>query len=198
MDGIGSDREREISRGFQRGEAWAFEAAARTYLKSMVHFVSHLNHNRDRAVDLVQEAFFLACRAHHQVDPNRPLGPWLFQIARNMAYKEHNRLKRQPVVSMDEPNQSGNSYDPPSDTPDPRSKTEEREVMGVIKKLVDRIKPKYRDVLILRIMEGLPSEQVSRLLKIPVPTVNTRTHRALQHLRKLAQIEGVREEEWFS
>jgi len=91
----------EISAGFSRGERWAFEAAARNYFAPVVNFTANLIHDRDRAVDLSQEAFFLACRAHGKVDPGRPLGPWLFQIARNLAYKDFNKRKKQMNVSLD-------------------------------------------------------------------------------------------------
>lgn len=199
VDSTIGEKDRDISLGFQRGEAWAFDAAARAHFQTMVHFVTHLIHDRDKAVDLVQEAFFLACRAHHQVDPRRPLGPWLFQIARNIAYKEHNRRKRRPEVSIeDQQTDAGAPFDPPSNSPDPRQDNTDREIMGRINALVDKIKPKYRDVLIMRVIEGMASEEVSKLLRIPVPTVNTRTHRALRELRRLARSEGIREEEWFT
>ncbi len=70
--------------------------------------------------------------------------------------------------------------------------------MSRIEQSVDRIKPKYRDVLILRILEGLPSKEVSRLLGMPVATVNTRTHRALALLRRNARRLGIVESELFS
>lgn len=164
----------------------------------MVHFVAHLLHDRDRAIDLVQEAFYLACRAHDQVDPRRPLVPWLFQIARNLAYKEHNRRKRQPEVSIDDTEEPSATPRPASGLPSPRATTADREVMDRIQDVVDRIKPKYRDVLILRLIEGLPSKEVSQFLGLPVATVNTRTHRALALLRRGAKRKGIRESELFS
>ena len=51
--------------------------------------------------------------------------------------------------------------------------------------------------LILRIIMGVPSEKVSQLLKIPVATVNTHTHRALKELRVICGQEGLHEDEVF-
>ncbi|MBI1390674.1 MAG: sigma-70 family RNA polymerase sigma factor [bacterium] len=195
---MGTEREREIAQGFQRGESWAFEAAAREYFQNMVHFVTHLIHDRERAVDLTQEAFYLACRAHYQVDPARSMAPWLFQIARNIAYKDHNRRKKRAEVSI-EPEKDGDSPMEFADlTADPRNQTTENEALNRIHALIDRLKPKYKDVLILRVIEGLSGEETSKLLRIPVATVNTRSHRALQELRRLARLEGLREDELFS
>lgn len=187
----------ELSSGFHKGERWAFEAAAKAYFLSIVNFIHHLLMDRDRAIDLAQEAFFLACRAHKKVDPNRPLSPWIFQIARNLAYKEYNKRKKNPNVSLDEMMEETNTYEPTTDG-NPRKESVKREVWQRLQHAMNRMKPKYRDILVLRLVQGLPSEQVSTMLQIPVSTVNTRTHRALRILRRFAHQEGIQEDEVFS
>ncbi len=187
--------QQEIGTGFQRGERWAFEAAARLYFTPVVNFIAHLLRDQDKSVDLAQEAFFLACRAHKKFDPERPLLPWLYQIARNLAYKEYNRRKKQALVSLDDEMES--IQIPATNAPNPRGSAGNRELMVRIEKAIDRLKPKYKDVLILRMIQGLPSEKVAQLLDIPVPTVNTRTFRALEQLRRLTQQEGISENELF-
>ena len=189
--------ELEISAGFHRGERWAFDAAARTYFTPLTHFVTHLLRDRDRAVDLTQEAFFLACRAHRKVDPTRPLGPWLYQIARNLAYKEYNRRIKQCAVPLEE-TADDTGYSDPDETASPRGDLMEKEALERIHRAMNRLKPKYRDILTLRLIQGLPSETISNLLRIPVSTVNTQTHRALKILRRYARQEGLQEEELFS
>ncbi|MGC9326957.1 MAG: RNA polymerase sigma factor [Candidatus Hinthialibacter sp.] len=187
----------DISAGFRRGERWAFEAAAEKHFASIVHFVAHLIQDRDRAVDLTQEAFFLACRAHEKVDPHRPLAPWLFQIARNLAYKDYNKRKKEQSISL---NFLMEESDGVMSNPDitPRKESIRREMYGRIQRALDRLAPKYRDIITLRLIQGLPSDQVSELLNIPVSTVNTRIHRALKTLRRYARQEGIEEEELFS
>ena len=59
------------------------------------------------------------------------------------------------------------------------------------------MKPKYRDVVILRMIQALPGERVAEMLNLPLATVNTRLHRALKRLRQLARQEGIHEEEVF-
>lgn len=186
-----------IGEGFQRGERWAFEAAARLHFQPMVNYVAHLLHDRERAIELVQESFYLACRSHQRFDPKRPLAPWLFRIARNMAYKEHNRRKKNPLVWMEEAGPEGSPMEPPASSPGPRSSAASREVMERIHKAMERLKPDYRDVLILRLVQGLPSGEAAQMLEIPVATVNTRLYRALEQLRKICRREGIREEEVF-
>ena len=189
-------QEREISAGFQRGERWAFEAAAREYFAHLLNFVAQLLGDRDRALELTQEAFFLACRAHKQVDALRPLGPWLFQIARNLAYKEFARRKKQPTAALDD-EMVENDLKQLSSEDNPRVERTKGETMERVNRALNRLKPKYRDLLTLRLMQGMPSEKVAELMKIPVPTVNTRIHRALKQLRRFARLEGIREDEVF-
>lgn len=194
MDRSPEHHDKNISIGFQRGERWAFDAAAREYFTPLVNFIAHLLHDRDRALELAQEAFFLACRAHKKVDPQRPLAPWLYQIARNVAYKDYNKRKKNTVVSLDGIMENS-EWTPLSDSPSPRRETVRKEVRERIDRAIKRMKPKYRDILILRVIQGLPSEHVSAMLDMPVSTVNTRTHRALQLLRRLAKQEGLQENE---
>jgi len=194
VDSIGKQRQQEIGEGFQRGERWAFEAAARLYFSPVVQFVSHLLNDREKAVDLAQEAFFLACRAHRKFDASLAFLPWLYQIARNLAYKEYNRCKKEPEVSW-EKSEEYTSTAEETDGGDPREAAMEQEVMERIQRAASRLKPKYRDVLILRMMQGLPGEQVSEMLNIPIATVNTRLFRALEHLRRYTKQESLSESE---
>lgn len=189
--------ELDISAGFRRGERWAFEAAAKMYFAPIVNFVTNLLRDRDRAVDLSQEAFFLACRSHDKVDSDRPLGPWLFQIARNLAYKDYNKRKKEKNVSLDGMMEENDPVLTLHD-PSPRHESVRREVQERIARALDRMAPKYRDIISLRMIQGLPGERVAELLDIPVSTVNTRIHRALRTLRRFARQEGVQEEELFS
>lgn len=189
----------DISAGFQRGERWAFEAAAKIYFAPIVNFVTHLLHDQDRAVDLTQESFFLACRAHDKMDPGRPLGPWLFQIARNLAYKDYNKRKKEKTVSLDGIMEENDVVLTLHESkPSPRRESIRREVQERVARALDRMAPKYRDIITLRMVQGLPGERVAELLNIPLSTVNTRIHRALKTLRRFARQEGVHEEELFS
>jgi RNA polymerase sigma-70 factor, ECF subfamily len=191
------EREYEISQGFQGGERWAFEEVAQEYFAYLVNFISQLLNDRDRALELAQEAFFLACRAHKQLNPKKGVTPWLFQIARNLAYKEFAKRKKQINTSLDEVMET-NSIDMASEDRNPRDESELKEIWERVHLALKKVKPKYRDIIILRIMMGLPSEEVSGILNIPVPTVNTHTHRALKDLRRFCKQDGLREDEVFS
>src|SRR5690606_35104450 len=101
-------------------------------------------------------AFFLACRSHKRFDPSRDLVPWLFQIARNLAYKEFNRRKNNKEVSLQEQMEDSH-YDPPDSGQSPLQMAANQEAWQRIERSLERLKPMYRDVVILRIMQGLPS-----------------------------------------
>ncbi len=196
MQATNPERQKEINEGFHRGERWAYDAAARQHFAHIVNFINHLLRDHDRASELAQEAFFLACRAHKKFDPKRKLMPWLFQIARNLAYKELNQRKKHDIVSLEQIMEE--SYvELKTREMNPRQELVRLETMERIHRAIDRLKPKQKDILILRIIQGLPSETVADLLNIPISTVNTRTHRALKQLRRLSGQEGLKESEVF-
>ncbi len=189
-----SQRQREISEGFHRGERWAFDAVAREYFAYIVNFITTLLRDRDRALELAQEAFFLACRAHQKLDPKRDVAPWMFQIARNLAYKEYNKRQNQLNISLDD-TMEDSFFEPETKEHNPRQESSNRELQSRINRAILRLKPRYRDILILRMMQGVPGDKVAEMLKIPSATVNTRLHRALKHLRKYARQEGIMDDE---
>ncbi len=182
----------QLADAFRRGEVWAFRRAAEEFFAPITNFLVHLTRDQDTAQDLAQEAFFAAFRSHHTFRKGAPLAPWIFRIARNLAYKELNRRSKRPQSSFDEL-VGKDGFEPPSTTPTPHESSSEQDLRNRIDRALAKLKPKFRDAVILRLVQGYSGEEAASLLDVPVATLNTRVHRGIRQLRKTLKYEGITE-----
>ncbi len=192
---ISKEETGDMARAFRRGEIWAFRRAAEEYFGPIANFLAHLVGSSDTAEDLAQEAFFAAFRSHHTFRENAPLAPWIFRIARNLAYKELKRKERRLHSSLDEIAEV-DGIELSAEEPTPRESSVAADLAERINRALSRIQPDYRDAVILRLLQGYSGEEASTLLAIPVATVNTRVHRGIRQLRIALQREGI-DESWL-
>ncbi|WP_420627604.1 RNA polymerase sigma factor [Candidatus Leptofilum sp.] len=105
-------------------------------------------------------------------------GPWLYRIARNEALS---RLRRQKWLS---PGQWFGS----TELRATETAVQSRQTSHTVQQALARLRPKDRDIIVLRYLEELPSEDVAKILACSTSTVYVRLHRALSRLRtELAQ-----------
>lgn len=137
--------------------------------------------SRADAEEIVQETYVRVWRNMDSLrDRNAVLG-WLYRICRNTATDRRRSLQRRKASSLDNP--VGDGLSPlvdfiAGDTPTPEQELASAQARTALMKLLQTLRPKHREVLLLRDVEGMPSEQVAEVLGCPVGTVESRLHRA--------------------
>ena len=139
--------------------------------------------DRATAEDLAQETFVKAYLKLAAFDTTRRLSSWLFRIAHNTAIDALRRA-RVTLVSVDDPAADpeiqGHSPTPPT-PPDPV----EAEALGrAIHKALNALRYEHRVAVMLRYEEGLPFEEIGRILGIAAPSARSHVSRALDALRR--------------
>jgi len=134
------------------------------------------------AQDVVQETFIKAFRHLGSVTDGRKMGAWLAVIAGNTAIDLLRKRNRWNGIPTDDVILLREADKRESDLPVEaevlrRCETEE------LGRLLDRLKPEYRQVLYLRYFEGLKYEEISELLQTSVGTIKSKVHRAKQQLK---------------
>lgn len=190
---VTSDDLTQVASAFRRGEIWAFRRAAEEFFGPMANFLAHLVGSVDTAQDLAQEAFFAAFRSHQTFREGAPLAPWIFRIARNLAYQELKRRGKHPSKASLEELTERDGYEPLSETPSPHDRLAEHQLEERLNRALARLKPDFRDAVILRLVQGYSGQEAAALLGIPLATVNTRVHRGIRQLRKSLRREGIDE-----
>ncbi len=173
-----------------QGDQSALEELYERWSRPLVNFLYGMCRDRTFAEDLMQDVFVKVWRAAPRYKPLAKFSTWLFHIARNHWLNEREKkLRRIRPVSMDgggRKNDNGARLRDaiPADTRSPGDLTLDRELADRIDGAVAQLPEKYRDVWLLGASQGLPYEQVSQILGIPVGTVKSRMFQAVRKLRE--------------
>ena len=181
--------ERVLLERIENGDEAAFPELVHQYTPKVYSIGKAMLRNEQDARDVVQETFL---NVHRRLDTFRgeaSLGSWIGRIATNNALMKLRTRRRKPETSL-EIQIPGSSESERRDRdivdPQPRSdKTiENRELGGRIRAAVDRLSPKYREVLVLADFRQMSMKEIASALDLTVPNVKTRLHRARLAVRE--------------
>lgn len=134
--------------------------------------------DRDDAMDATQSAFIKAYRNLAGFDRKRKFSSWLYRIAHNEIVN-HVKKFRKPEASLDQDNGLANLLASDS-SPEGDYRAEEARLLT--NRILARLRPKYREVLVLRYLEEKSYEEIARILGKPKNTVGTLLNRAKKQL----------------
>ena len=176
-------------------ESAAFEQLVAERSGEIYALLVRLTEDAEEARDLTQEVFLQAFRHIESFRGEANLRTWLYRIAVNEA---RNRLRwwmrrqRHKTVSLDGEKDEANfalserlSVD---NGGNPEQKTLEREREQVLLKALSSLGRQYREVIVMRDIEGLSYEEVAHALQINMGTVKSRLARARSEMRR--RLEG--------
>ena len=148
---------------------------------------------RDRmlAEDLAQEVFVKAFRALGTFDQSRKFSSWLFKIAHNVAI-DHLRRKQLDTVALETPDGEPDllAVVPDSDAESPDSALQRQDLAKDLEASLERLRPEYREVVLLRFHEGLSYEEIAAVTDLPLGTVKTHLFRARKAMARFLTARG--------
>ena len=169
------------------GEIQLFHELIRPYERSVyVMALSYMKNEAD-AEDVAQEGFVRAFRKLSTFRAESKFSTWLISITINEA---RTRLRRQALVRMEPLDQlpDEDKAVSPALLRDwreiPSEAAERDEVRKLIQQAVETLPDIYRQVFVLRDVEELTIGETSEMLKISIPSVKVRLHRARLMLQK--------------
>ena len=176
----------ELVRRAQGGNDEAFEELVRRYERKVYNIAYRMMGNPEDASEALQDAFLRAYRFLKKFEFKSSFYTWLYRIATNVCLTKLRKRKSPVVMSLDEP--VGSDSDIPLDIPDykynPVKMYQQRELREALQDAVDALPTDYRTVVVLRDLEGLSNEEVSKVLNLSVPAVKSRLHRGRLVLRE--------------
>lgn len=172
------------------GDRQAFEILMRRYEREIYSYLRRYIGNTQLAEDAFQSTFLQVHLKGSQFDVTRRFRPWLYAIATNQAIDAQRRAKRRRMVSLDSGTASGEADDRPSswadrltaDTPDPHAIASGREDARWVNDAVAGLGDSFQRVIQLVYFQGLKYREAADILGIPVGTVKSRVHAAVQRL----------------
>jgi RNA polymerase sigma-70 factor (ECF subfamily) len=164
-----------------QGSEEAFQILVSRYRARIINLITRFVGDPDRAEDISQEVFIRVYRNRERYRKSGKFSTWIFTIAANLAKNEIRRkVRHRRVVSMDDEKEPGTSL--AATLADrgvgPGQALERKELEVLILDAIESLPERYRMALVLRDLEGLAYEEVSRVLGIPGGTVRSRINRA--------------------
>jgi RNA polymerase sigma-70 factor (ECF subfamily) len=172
----------------ESGELARFEAAVLPHLDAAYTLARYLTRNDHDAEDVVQDACVRALKYFDgfRGEEGTSARAWLLAIVRNTAYSWRRRHRADALATeFDEREHSHGVADEHPEGELLRSAAQE-----TLGRALDRLAPEFREVIVLRELEGLSYKEISEVAGVPVGTVMSRLSRARARLQ-----EAVREEE---
>jgi RNA polymerase sigma-70 factor, ECF subfamily len=161
-----------------------FEQALRTHLAAAHHLARWLTRTQADAEDALQEAVLRAFRSFDRLRPASPRA-WLLHIVRNCCYDLRKRREHDGEAALEEealpPDAASPVLGTPPENPERRllRMADARALEGALNDLV----PEYREVFLLREIEGLSYKEIAEVSGVPIGTVMSRLSRARAQLR---------------
>ena len=153
------------------GDGRAFQELVDRYQGRLLNFVTRMIGDRERAEDLVQEAFIRVYRHLHRFDSTKKFSTWIYTIASNLAKNELRNRSRSPLVLYQTLRPQGEDDYRPLQFEDSTTRPDDmyahRHLRELVEATVATLAPHHRNVFVMRELEGRSSGLTSRNESIP-------------------------------
>lgn len=167
-----------------KGDAKAFGELYERHVSAIHRYIVYRVRNPHDARDLAEEVFLKAWQGLPGYRPGKvPFRGWLYRIAHN-AVIDHYRARKEaePLDDRD---------DLVDDRPDPERQVIEQEEVERVADVIAQLLPDYQQVVVLRYIEGLSTDEVAAVLDRSNGAVRVLLHRALKQMTSLMVAEEV-------
>jgi RNA polymerase sigma-70 factor (ECF subfamily) len=173
-----STEETSLVRQAQSGDPRAIMALVERYQGTVYRFGRRMCQSEQDAEDVLQETLLTLVQKIGEFRGEASLSSWLFTIVRSRCRLRRRRADRQA---------SSEGLQLLDSSPRPDETVSTRELSGIVEAAVSELEPKYREVLLLRDVEGLSAPEVGEALRLTVAAVKSRLHRARAQVRELVE-----------
>jgi len=168
------------------GEIHLYEEIIARYERPIVNFIYRMIGDYEHSLDLAQEVFFKAYRSLGRFDPTYRFSTWIYRIASNRSI-DHLRKRSPSLLSLDDPGEPGRGSEGVIQLKSPSRGPEDllasRELGDRIGLAIDSLPARYRELILLRHLQGMAYEDIARVKRLPLGTVKNRLFRAREMLR---------------
>jgi RNA polymerase sigma factor (sigma-70 family) len=177
-----------IRSALDNGDQKAYAQLMERYRDSVYFMLLKMVNNKDDADDLTIEAFGKAFKRLDQYAPTYAFSTWLFKIATNNCI-DFIRRKKMVVYSIDKKieNADGDqmSVDIKAMELNPEENMVKKQKVLLMRSVVDKLKPRYKQLVEMRYFEELSYEEISEKLDLPLGTVKAQLFRAREFLANI-------------
>ena len=178
------EQEAMIVRKVLQGDVNAFEKLVTEYEKAVYAIAQRMTGNAEDAADMTQETFIKAYNSLSSFRGDSKFSVWLYRIANNVCLDFLRSKSRRPTVSLSTEDDDGEEtqLDIADESQSPELLLESSLTRDAVRRGLDSLPPDYKQILLLREIQGLSYEEIAAALGIESGTVKSRIFRARKRL----------------
>lgn len=178
------EQEAAIVRKVLGGDANAFETLVLEYEKNVYNIALRMTGNSEDAADMTQEAFIKAYNSLQSFRGDSKFSVWLYRIVSNVCLDFLRSKNRRPTVSLSVEDDDGEDaqLDVADESQSPELLLDRKLTRDSVRRGLDSLSPDYRQILLLREIQGLSYDEIAQALSLEVGTVKSRIFRARKRL----------------
>ena len=178
------EQEATIVRKVLGGDANAFETLVLEYEKNVYNIALRMTGNSEDAADMTQEAFIKAYNSLQSFRGDSKFSVWLYRIVSNVCLDFLRSKNRRPTVSLSVEDDDGEDaqLDVADESQSPELLLDRKLTRDSVRRGLDSLPPDYRQILLLREIQGLSYDEIAQALSLEVGTVKSRIFRARKRL----------------
>ena len=169
----------ELIKAARSGDAGAFKDIVNRYEPLVAATVTGMLGRCAEADDVGQETFIRFYQSMNRFRGDASIGTYLTRIAINLSLNALKKRKRRRLLFLDK------SLEELGEIPDVGASTFADDDKEIVQRAIQKLEPRFRSVIVLRLMNGYSTRETAEILKIPEGTVLSRLARAQMKLKVL-------------
>tara|TARA_B100000902_G_scaffold373307_1_gene401123 strand:- start:989 stop:1591 length:603 start_codon:yes stop_codon:yes gene_type:complete len=176
---------RLIKIALETGDPKSYSQLMQYYRDPLYFMIYEKIGDQEVAKDLTIESLGKAFKKLNLYKPEYTFSTWLFTVARNhcIDYLRKNKL---PTFSIDkmmiDDEGKKTNFDLQSKDLNPEEELMKKQRIKILRRIVDRLQPKYRELVKLRYFKELSYDEIAQELSLPIGTVKAQLYRSREQL----------------
>lgn len=173
----------ELARLVQSGDKEKFGFLMKRYESKLFRYGKKFLSDKDNIDDALQDVFIKTYQNINSFDANQKFSSWIYRIAHNTYVNVLKKKSRIPIDFFDFDTLIARTV---VEDPIVRER-EQKEIKEMVDKGLEKLSPKYREIIILYYLDELSYKEISDILRVPIGTVGIRLKRAKDSMREIYQ-----------
>lgn len=160
------------------------------YEKKLISYIIRISgYSKEDAEDILQEVFIKIYVNLNSFDDNLKFSSWVYRITHNEVINNYRKKKARPQCAMDLDDEFLNNLASDMKTD---GHIDMQYLKDNVRRVIEKMEPKYREVLVLRFWEDKDYSEISDILKKPMGTVATLLSRAKTNFQKELERQNIK------
>ena len=178
---------------FQKGHRDAFNELVVRYKDKLTNFIYRFTYDIDSAEDLAQDTLLKVYINKNSYREIAKFSTWIYTIASNLAKTELRKIKRRQTYSISDLSSDDREFVIHRAEDQSFEQIEDTSVSSsILQESLTEIDDEFKNIIILRDIQELSYDEISKIVEVPLGTVKSRINRGRVKLQELLKKKGER------